>query len=107
MDGIPDNYLDFKVFFASDYYNNPPQGDLHDTIKCMDYSDEIQFYRQQYIDLIEDFQDETNKYYSGCTFEGLVFWFPVNNNVYYSIKHELLFTASTRLLVCSILPTEL
>ncbi|MCK9451817.1 MAG: hypothetical protein M0Q90_09015 [Bacteroidales bacterium] len=107
LDNTPDNYLDFKIFFASDYYNNPPQGDLHDTIKCMDYSDEIQFYRQQYIDLIEDFQNETNKYYSGCSFDGSVFWFAINDFEYYSIKHDLLFTASTRLLVCSILPTEL
>jgi hypothetical protein len=107
LDPTPDNYLDFKVFFASDYFNDPPQGDLDDVVKCLDYSDEMLFYKQQYIDLIEEFENDNNKYYSGCTFEGKEYLYQPNEAEYYSIMHEIEFTVSSRIIVCNAEAVEL
>jgi hypothetical protein len=98
----PVNYLDFKVFFASDYFNEVPQGDLDDDIKCLDYNSEMLFYKQNYIELIEEFEIEKNKVYTGCEFEGKWFWYWVENIDYYSIMHNLNFTVSSRILICEI-----
>jgi hypothetical protein len=97
----PVNYLDFKVFFASDYFNEVPQGDLDDEIKCLDYTNEMLFYKQNYIELIEEFEIEKNKVYSGCVFIGKQYnYVPVPPVQYYSIMHELAFTVSKRVMIC-------
>jgi hypothetical protein len=107
----PVNYLDFKVFFASDYFNEVPQGDLDDEIKCLDYTNEMLFYKQNYIALIEEFEIEKNKFYSGCVFVGKEYLYkpvPQPPIEYYSIMHELEFTVATRLMVCEIVdPTPI
>jgi len=98
----PENYLDFKVFFASDYFNNPPVGYLHDTIKCLDYYNEILFYKGHYIDLLEEFETEQSKVYTGCNFNGMPYdYYPSGAIAYISIMHTLEFFVATRLTECT------
>jgi hypothetical protein len=100
----PVNYLDFKVFFASDYYNDPPVGYLDDNIKCLGYYDEMLFYKGHYIDLLEEFEDELNKVYVGCEFLGSEYDYTPEGYDYPfpSIMHNLKFFVATWLTECTI-----
>lgn len=62
------------------------------------------FYKQNYIELIEEFEIEKNKVYSGCEFEGKWFWYnpEMEDDPYYSIMHKLTITVSTRILICEV-----
>ncbi|MDT8392924.1 MAG: hypothetical protein RQ761_03710 [Bacteroidales bacterium] len=67
-DGIPnDNYKDYLIFYAAQII---PPG-LVDTVKCLESYPELHFYKQSYVDLTQDWIDDSNgKKFKECEYEG-------------------------------------
>ncbi len=89
LDDTPDNYLDYKIFFAT------TAGGLtiDDEVKCLSQY-EMNTYKGYYIDYAQDFEAVTGKKFSHCLIMGNSYYPP------YHIQHDYTLFAGYRSLVC-------
>ncbi len=76
LSGDEDNYLDYKIFYASELV-----GPIDDDVKCMSQY-EMNFYETHYIDYAETFEIDENKEFASCIISGEPKWNP------YRIYHK-------------------
>jgi len=85
-DDIPnDNYEDYTIFYANE---NIADG-LTEDVRCLEHYDELAFYKQSYINITQNWIDNTNgKKFQDCEYDGIEVAIPGDRY----IKHRLLNT---------------
>ncbi len=89
LDYTPDNYLDYKIFFAT------TEGGLSidDEVKCLSMY-EMNTYEGYYIDYAQEYETQTGKKFDYCTIIGQPYYYP------YHIQHDYTIWAGVRWLEC-------
>jgi hypothetical protein len=89
-----DNYKDFLI-----YYANSSFGTITNNTKCLEYNDELAFYKQSYIDLTQGWIDASNgKKFKDCSYSG----HDASNDTATILRHELETFIGTRILAAEI-----
>ncbi len=91
LDYTPDNYLDYKIFFAT------TEGGLtiDDEVKCLSQY-EMSTYKGYYIDYAQDFESETGKKFDYCYISGKPYSDP------YRIQHDYWIYVGYRGIICDV-----
>ena len=90
LDSNPDNYLDYKIFYATDAV-----GPLDYDVKCLSQY-EMTFYEGHYIYLAEDYEDQYLKDFAKCEISGN----PYNDAGITRIQHDYRIFIGNRILEC-------
>ncbi len=94
-----DNYKDFLIYYANSTY-----GTVTHAVKCLEHYDELDFYKQSYINLTQDWIDASNgKKFKDCCYVGK----DVSEDTTTILKHELETFIGNRILAALITPDDI